>query len=452
VPSAVIALLLSVLVADWPLFGREAGRSSAFDRGAKAAAAPDLRVRWHLRLDAVADNAPIVADGRVFVTSRNGTTTAVDSASGHVLWKFATRGPNITTSVPAYDLSDGSLYAGGVDGQVHVLDPANGHERKRPGFPARVTLAPETEKLASPLNLSGGYLYAQTSGYIGDGTPYVGHVVAIRLSDGATRVFDTLCARRRRLIDPATCPAQRSGLWSRAGVVVDPDPAMRGRIYVATGNGPFDPRSGNYGDSVLALDAAAATLEGFLTPKNYAYVERRDLDVGTSAPALLPRQRDRATPLLAVHAGKDGVLSLFDRARLAGLGRPLQEIQIGGALYSAPAVWTDPHGITRVILGLADGVHAYRLVRERDGVRLAADWSTEVSLGLEGTSPIVVDDVVYVAANARLVALDAEHGNRLGSNDTLGLIHWESPSYGDGAVYCSDENGYLTAFEVASSR
>ena len=63
---------------------------------------------------------------------------------------------------------------------TNVVDPASGAERHGHGFPVRITTMPSTEKNASALNVSGGYVYAVTSGYIGDAPPYVGHVVAIR--------------------------------------------------------------------------------------------------------------------------------------------------------------------------------------------------------------------------------------------------------------------------------
>jgi outer membrane protein assembly factor BamB len=65
----------------------------------------------------------------------------------------------------------------------------------------------------------------------------------------------------------------------------------------------------------------------------------------------------------------------------------------------------------------------------------------------QGTSPVVANGVVFVATSGQLIALDAETGQRLWSN-ALGPIHWESPTVADGAVYCSDENGALTAFTL----
>jgi outer membrane protein assembly factor BamB len=445
---ALIVSTLGIAQGDWPLFGSDASRTGvAGDRRLSRDTVAGLHMRWHITLGSISDAAPIVAGDRLFITTRDGTTDAIDIANGRIVWRFETHGPKITTSVPAYDPAEHLLYAGGVDGAVHKLDPTDGHELRGGGFPASITLAPETEKNASPLNLANGYVYAQTSGYIGDATPYVGHVVAIRIRDGQRHVFNALCSSRHALIEPRSCDAQRAGMWSRAGVVVDPDPAMHGRIYAATGNAPFDARAGHYGDTILSLSADASRLLGSLTPDNFAQLEAHDLDVGSSSPALLPRQADSATPLLAVQGGKDAVLRLFDRAHMSGRA-PLQTLALGNEVFSAPAVWSGPRGATFVFLGLGDGVRAYRLTTSDRTSRLSAAWRTDLGGAVQGTSPVVANGVLFVATSGQLVALDALTGDRLWSHE-LGSIHWESPSVGDGAVYCSDENGALTAFALS---
>jgi outer membrane protein assembly factor BamB len=406
----------------------------------------DLRVRWQIKLGSVADTAPLVAGNALYITTTDGTTYAVDTTRGRILWQFATQGPKITTSVPAYDPATNALYVPGVDGMIHRLDPANGREVRAGGFPEQITLAPQTEKNASPLRIANGYLYAQTSGYIGDATPYVGHVVAIRLRDGSKHVFNVLCSSHRELIEPQTCDAQRAGMWSRAGVVVDPDASMGGRIYGATGNGPFDASAGNFGDSILSLNDDATELLGYLTPPNYNDLEAEDQDVGSSSPAMLPREPDSATPLMAVQGGKDSVMRLFDRTHLGGLHPPLQTIALGYLLFSIPGVWTDRAGATYVFIGIADGVHAYRLVTKNRASRLVSAWHTALDLGREAASPVVNNGVLFLATSSGLLALDAQTGRRLWTSEAIGPIHWQIPVVAGDTVYCADENGALTAF------
>ena len=214
--AALFAVLLGAQAAragaaDWPLFDHDAARSAvAGDLAIGRAGLAQLRALWRIDLGDVADSAPIVVGNRVYLTTRSGTTYALDSATGCVVWRFATHGPNITTSVPAFDASAGVLYVPGVDGAVHKLAPAGGSEMFGTGFPAPITLAPQTEKHASPLNLANGYLYAQTAGYLSDEPPYAGHVVAIRLRDGAARV--TQDGARGRILATQVGEAGQHGL------------------------------------------------------------------------------------------------------------------------------------------------------------------------------------------------------------------------------------------------
>ena len=283
--------------ANWPLFGFDPARSSfnTAERSLTVANVHRLRERWKIPLGDVADSTPILIQrvqiGRayqsmLFQTRKDGVTLGIEATLGRIVWRFATHGTQITDSTPAADPSGKSIYAPGVDGKVHKLSASTGREERAPGFPARITRMPDSEKDASPLNLANGYLYAVTSGYIGDAPPYDGHVVAIRLSGGAETVFNSLCSQQRRLPGPNSCRQQRSGIWARGGAVVDPDPSMNGRIYAATGNGDFSANTGghNYGDSVISLSEDLSSLLGSYTPVNYDQLQQGDVDLGSTSP------------------------------------------------------------------------------------------------------------------------------------------------------------------------
>lgn len=95
-----------------------------------------------------------------------------------------------------------------VDGKIHKLNAATGAEITGNGFPATLTLIPNTEKNASSL-LANGYLYATTSGYLGDAPYYDGHVIAVNLTSGSESVFNSLCS-------DITTLHTSSSLWSSA--------------------------------------------------------------------------------------------------------------------------------------------------------------------------------------------------------------------------------------------
>jgi outer membrane protein assembly factor BamB len=464
------AMVLPAGAADWPVFGHDPARSGVDvgDQVLNVKNVNHLRARWQISFGggAVADSTPILLDSvpfrgkkrrMLFQTAKNGVTFGIDAFSGHIVWRFATHGPKITTSTPAADPGGAAIYVPGVDGFVRKVDAATGHELSAPGFPDRITRMRQTEKDASPLNIANGYLYATTSGYLGDAPPYDGHVVGVRLSDGARNVFNSLCSDDRMLPTPTSCSYSDSGIWSRGGAVVDPDPAMNGQVYVATGNGDFDANQGghNYGDSVIGLTGDALAIVGNYTPADYKRLDQNDLDLGSTSPALFPRRPSSNTPLMLVQGGKDQILRLVDRNPLPGVAGELQEISLSSPLFSTPAVWTDSANRIWIFVGFPQAVDAYRLNTVGGSSRLTSIWhSTPGQTGGEGTSPVVSNGIVFVAFDNAVVALNATNGSELwtsampSAGKTIGPVHWESPIVVNGWVYCSDENGNLTAYAL----
>lgn len=463
------ACTLQASATNWPVFGYDPARSgfNSAERTLTIGNVHKLHARWQISLGAVADSTPILLQrvriGRrfrsmLFQTTKSGVTLGIEAATGHILWRFTTTGPNYTHSTPAADPAGGAIFVPGVDGKVHKLLAANGHELRAPGFPARITRMPMTEADESPLNVANGHLYATTSGYNGDAPPYDGHVVSVLLSSGATAVWNSLCSNYRKLPGPHTCPQQRSGIWSRGGAVVDPDPSMGGRIYAATGNGDFNANVGghDYGDSVVSLSSDLSDLLGSYTPTDYQKLDQYDLDLGSTSPAMLPSQSHSQTPWMLVQGGKDAVLKLVNRAALPGVGNELQLINLPDGLFSTPAVWTDSSNSAWIFMGFPSVVQGYRLHTTAQGIsKLALMWQSNAGqTGGEGTSPAVADGIVFVAFDGALVALDALSGHVLwssamrGAGKTIGPVHWESPIVINGWVYCSDENGRLTAYSL----
>ncbi|HEV3091972.1 MAG TPA: PQQ-binding-like beta-propeller repeat protein [Candidatus Cybelea sp.] len=471
--AAVAGLLYATLApaaaTDWPLFGYDSARSSfnSAEHTLTIRNVHRLHERWQTALGAVADSTPILLErvrvGHAYIpmlyqTTKNGVTLGIDATTGKILWHFTTHGSTITDSTPAADPSGKAIYVPGIDGKVHKVSAGRGHELHAPGFPARITKLPLTEKDASPLNVANGYLYAVTSGYYGDAPPYDGHVVAVNLSTGKTTVFNSLCAKDRKLPTQSSCSQERSGIWGRGGAVVDPDSSLNGRVYAATGNGQFDAGSGgdNYGDSLLSLSTDLSSFLGSYTPTNYQQLEDGDTDLGSSSPGMLPTQSSSNTPDMLVEGGKDAILKLLNRASLPGIGGELQEVNLPGGLFSAPAVWTDSSNNAWVFMGFSNEVEAYRLQTSSSGVStLNGIW--QVSPGNsygEGSSPVAANGMVFSAFDGALVALNAVSGKELWSSAmhssgvNIGSIHWESPIVVNGWIYCSDESGNLTAYSL----
>src|SRR5689334_2903827 len=377
---------------DWPQFGVDAARGNAQPTatGIRPAALAGIRPRV-VTLPGTVDSSPIYLHGvdvagrrrnAFFMTTTYGRTLAV-SPAGRILWTYTPPGyaalagtAQITTATPAADPGRRFLYAASPDGRIHRLSVADGREVTAGGWPVSVTRLPRREKIAAALTVSGRRLYVATGGYVGDAPPYQGHVVAIELPSGTVAgVFNTLCSDRAGLLDPASCPDSDSAIWGRAGVVVDP---AGGELLVATGNGRFDGRTA-WGDSVLMLSPDASRLVGSWTPRDQASLEAGDVDVGSTAPALL-------TSRLAVQGGKDGKLRLLDLRRLrAARGRTGGELQTvptpgNAGLFSTPAV-SRGGGAVRLFVATGSGTWGYVL----RGGRLGVAWRRDTA----GTSPVL---------------------------------------------------------------
>src|SRR2546423_9531987 len=312
---------------DWPRFGYDAARHDAGPSrtGITAANVRTLK-KQRVVLDGTVDASPIYLRGvtvhgsrhdTFFVTTSYGRTLAIDAATGPTLGRFAPSGYSslagsyrITTSTPVADPNRKFVYAASPDGFVHKLSVASGAEAR--GWPVRVTLLPQREKLGTSLNLSRGLVLIGTGGYIGDQPPYQGHVVAINAASGSiAHVWNSLCSNVHRLLNPKSCAQSDSAIWARSGVVVVPG---SGNLLVATGNGRFD-GSRNWGDSALMLTPTASRLLHNWTPRDQASLEGGDVDLGSTAPALVGNG-------LAVQGGKDSKLRLLSLARLGGRPGP----------------------------------------------------------------------------------------------------------------------------------
>ncbi|HEY5195697.1 MAG TPA: PQQ-binding-like beta-propeller repeat protein [Solirubrobacteraceae bacterium] len=428
---------------DWPEFGLNAQRGDATSQptGVTAAGVGTLKDR-RVSLPGTVDSSPIylhdVRVGRVsvdvvVVSTTYGRTIAINPASGKLLWTFTPPGyagwagsPQITNSSPVADPDRRFVYAASPDGLIHKLQLADGREDRTGAWPARVTRDPVREKLGSALNIDGPDVIATTSGYLGDTPTYQGHVALLSRATGRlVGVFNMLCANRRSLLVPTTCGESDSAILSRGGAVVEPGGR---RILVDTGNGDWNGTT-DLGDSVVELTFPGLRLRQAYTPTNQAMLNAGDLDLGSSAPALLGHDR-------VLVAGKDAIMRVLDLARLDG--RPAAEPeQLGGELqtfptpggaepFTQPAVWTHD-GQTSVFAADFSGTAAYTLT----GGHLEPAWSNTTP----GTSPILAGGLLYVY-DPRAGGIDVYTPSSAQPIAKLAGTsgHWNSPIVVDGHV------------------
>ena len=397
--------------------------------------------RQVVQLDGTVDASPIYlhaaqiggsAHDVFFVTTTYGKTEAIDASSGTVLWRFTPAGYSswagsyrITNATPVADPSRRFVYSTSPDGRIHKLAVDDGREV----WSTAITLLPEREKIAAPLNFWKGRVIATTGGYVGDAPPYQGHVAILDAASGKLlRVWNSLCSDRTGLIDPKSCAASDSAIWSRTGATIDP---ATGDLLVATGNAPWDGRV-NWGDSALKLSPNGTLLQNW-TPVNEAELNTTDADLGSTSPALL------GSGYLA-QGGKDGKIRLLRLARMNGTahagprkGGELQTVSTpsGGALLTAIAVWRS-HGRTWIFAADFGGTAAWVL----RGGRLHQVWRN----GTAGTSPVVAGGLLYVYDPGGSLRVYAPGSGRQLASLVAGAGHWNSPIVVAGRIALPEGN------------
>ena len=191
---------------------------------------------------------------------------------------------------------------------LHALDLQKGTDRMPPvivGVAATATpnpctnqnaFNPCTQKQRPALLLSNGVLYIA---FGGDGNR--GALFAI---DAATLT--------QRAFWSATPGGSDGGIWQSGQ---GPSADSQGHVYLMTGNGSFDAASNGskYGNSIvkLKLEGSALVVKDYFTPCNFAFLNSRDLDLGSGGPVLLP-----VTPSRIIGGGKEGVLYVVSTANM----------------------------------------------------------------------------------------------------------------------------------------
>jgi hypothetical protein len=474
---------------NWLQFNGDASHSgnNLFERKISTSSVSQLHLLFQVTLPGTADGSPVylsnvsTAHGLrdlLFVTTTTGYLATLDAHTGTLVWSKQ-YGPSgclvnnnqsrnetcYTTTSPAIDPNLKFVYSYGLDGYVHKYMVGDGTEILTGGWPELTTLKDYDEKGSSNLSIATSlngtsFLYVVHAGYPADQGNYQGHITAINLSNGTQKIFNTLCSNQMvHFVDsriapgPDCYPITTGAIWERAGVTYDP---YHDRILTTTGNGNFQPANFMWGDTVISLNpdgtgSGGSPLDSY-TPVNYQYLQDTDLDLGSTAPAILPPASGKY-PHLAVQGGKDGVLRLINLDQLsgqAGVGHIGGEVfsmpvPMGGQIHTQPAVWVNPtdHS-TWVFVSDYSGSAGLQLIISPSGdPSLTTKWTSDW-----GSSPLVANGVVLIARSNVVSALNATDGSLLWSDNHIGLIHWESPIVVNGMQYITDQSGDLTAYSL----
>ena len=498
--------------ADWLMDGGDIERT-AWQRNEKilsTSTVKDMKLLWKTKLDneprQMHNLLPVLIAGSVATEKGNkqivlatGVTDnlyAMDAENGEIIWKhrFATdwvapvggRGANIlcpggVTATPVIGATDTPgkyiVYAAAWDGTLLRLDLATGKEVKPPAK----FMPPNGKPYA--LNLRNNVIYVHTAQGCG-GNPNM-----VYIYDLATDKVGSW--------GPAG-----GGMWGRTGGAID----SKGVMYTGTGDGPWNPENGVYGNGIIGVAqdpvTKAAKLLDYYGPSNAEWLWKRDLDMQVSCAIFKFKGKE-----LMVDAGKEGVMYLMDTESIGGddhrtplYRTPLfcnDEVNFASAgVWGSLASWEDSAGTRWVLTPFWGPKHPkFKVpiengpvkmgavlsfkVEEKDGkFTLAPAWVSRDMNRAE--PPVIANGVIFAygsgedtaqaafdiglaynnqttlrlqnSTKAVLYALDAQTGKELwNSGDAIASwSHWGGLSIANGKVYINTYDGYQYCFGIGT--
>ena len=471
----------------------------------------NMRLLWKTKLDneprQMHNLLPVLIAGRVNTSSgpkqivlATGVTDnlyAMDADTGEMLWKhhFASdwtaptggRGAGIlcpggVTATPVIGPGKAPgeyiIYAAAWDGTLRRLNLADGQELAKPAK----FMPPNGKPYA--LNLRNNVIYVHTAQGCG-GNPNM-----VYLYDLATDKVGSW--------GPAG-----GGMWGRTGGAID----SKGVMYTGTGDGPWNPENGVFGNGIIGVrqnpETKVAELMDYYGPSNAEWLWKRDLDMQVSCAIFKYKGKE-----LMVDAGKECVVYLMDTDSIGGddhrtpLHRtPLicnEEVNFASAgIWGSMATWEDAKG-TRWVLTpfwgpkhpkfkapLENGpikmgaIAAFKVEEKAGKPTLTPAWlSRDMS---RAEPPVIANGVIFAygsgedtnqaafdiglaynnqtrnrvinSKKAVLYALDAQTGKELwNSGDAIASwSHWGGLSIANGKVYINTFDGYQYCFGIKAS-
>jgi hypothetical protein len=373
------------------------------------------------------------------------------------------------TGTPAISVTSSTLYVVTAT-QTIALNPTYSHQlyaldltTGQPKFqPAGVEIAtsagqasvfqPMLENQRAALLLDNGTVYVAFGSYGGLGD-YHGWLFG----------YDATSLQQTGVFD-VTPSAGQGGIWQSGG---GPSADSNHNVFVATGDGPFDADRGgmSYSDSFLRLGTTGGlSVSDYFSPCNQSVFAVAGLDVGASAPVLLPDSAGSSLqPHLLLGASKAGSLYVVNRDSMGGFDGTcltdspprVQVVSTGtGAILSTPLFWNysvyvAPGNGNLVSFPISGGILASFPAASQSPEALGAQGATPV-ISANGTSNAIlwlIDSSGALATPNAPAILRAFDPNNLSdeiyssamaaaSRDAAGLaVKFTVPTVANGKVY-----------------
>jgi outer membrane protein assembly factor BamB len=494
--------------ADWLTDGGDSKRT-AWQRDESTFTLENVhttKLLWKIKLDneprQMHSLFPALIAGRVetengpkeiaLVTGVSDNLYAIDVQQGELLWKKHFE--NTWTQQPGarahYMLCPGGImatpvigpadapgkyiiYAASWDGRLHRLNLADGNEVAPPAK----FMPPDGKPYA--LNLVDNVIYTHSAQGCG-GNPNM-----VYTYDLATDKVGSW--------GPAG-----GGMWGRTGPAISSDKVL----YTGTGDGPWDPENGIFGNGIIGVqqnpETKALELVDYYGPSNAEWLWKRDLDMQVT-PAIFPYKGRE----LMVDAGKECRIYLMDTESIGGDDHrtPLYRTPLicneqvhfaSSGIWGSMATWEDSDGTRWVLTPIwgpkhsqfhapiehgevKDGAIVAFKVEDRDGKTwLEPAWISRDMNRAE--PPVIANGIIFAYGNgentdqsrydvgltntaeeriagsthAVLYALDARTGKELWSSgdEITSFNHWSGLSIANGKVYIATFDGVVYCYGI----
>jgi len=354
----------------------------------------------------------------VYVVANSGTVYAIDAASGAILLRrifnpksgvaaFQATTPVIDTALNTIDL----VVKGTVNGEyTFTLRALNLADLTDYVPPYTIT----GSNTAYPL--TNGAIYAfnptvnaqKTALLLANGNIYAGFLAYGEDAFGGSNPGDqglgrgwllgfsaqTLAPLQTPLLTDSVATSENnffiSSIWmSRSGPAADAA-AGGSNIYFSTGNSDpagtsYDPQY-NIEESVVQV-TPNLQVSSIFTPSNFAALDAKDFEIGSGGVMVIPTNwpwYPAPNPPLVVTAGKDGRMFLLNANSLGGYtpGGPdnVLNMQKIGACWCAPAFFTGPDGIGRIVSSGGNTLSTWQIIQTPTSTTLAQEASVQIPL------------------------------------------------------------------------
>jgi hypothetical protein len=293
-----------------------------------------------LTVDDQVDAQPLIVGGVSFIATENNTLYAIDFWNGSSVIRHmgdpvpkplgcGNNGPNVgINGTPVIDLASRTLFVdaylmenGSPTHKIHALDLGNLQDRAHSPVTVAATHALQG---GGSFSFNATYQRQRPGLLLANGNVYAGYGSFCDFGHSNSRGWligwnqTTLAAvPTKQLNDRLTSGSMfLSSIWmSGYGVAADAQRAL----YFITGNtqsGTYN-SSANISESAVKISADLATIDSFFTPSDVNGLDGADTDYGSGGLMVLP-DLPGAFPHVAVGAGKDGRMFVFDRSNLSG--------------------------------------------------------------------------------------------------------------------------------------